>query len=442
MWLPGRRDTESTIRRVSSAGRRRSERAVGDRDVLGQAPLARPYGARHHPGHPGVTLQTRDVGRAVLADPDLGDEAGHRREGDPGLAQRGEDLLDVAEEERVGTDHQHALPLEREPVGVEQIGGTVEGNGRLAGAGAALHDQHPAERGTDDLVLLALDRGDDVGHPAGPGTVEGGEEGGWTADGQVADDELARCGLPPGDAHPLFDELDTVFGQGEPLVLDPHDLAALEGEVAAEDESLGVATGGPVEGLGNRGPPVDDERLVVCSVDGQSTDVEGLGVRDPVRAVGGRGGPVARAGGQPVDPPEGECLVPDVQLLEPGQAGAHDDVPLGPGLEGAALAQVEHALEHRIGIPAHGVEPRVGEVDERLLGLQLRCHPPPPVVPCPPRTALARPRGTLDCMPRRDVVPRPPGAGSGDPALLDSCYGHPTDDRAGGSAGLPAVTRP
>ena len=151
--------------------------AVGDRDVLGQRPLAGPDGAGHDPGHPGITLQTGDVGRAVLADPDLGDETGHGREGDPRLSQRGEDLLDVAEEERVGTDHQHALPLEGEPVRVEQIGGPVQGHGRLAGARAALHDQHPSEWGPDDLVLLALDRGDDVGHPAGPGTVQRGPGG-------------------------------------------------------------------------------------------------------------------------------------------------------------------------------------------------------------------------------------------------------------------------
>ena len=103
----------------------------------------------------------------------------------------GQDLLDVAEEERVGPDHQHALALEGEPVGVEEVGGPVEGDRRLARARAALDHQHPGQRGPDDLVLLALDGGDDVGHPAGAGPVEGGQQGGRAADGQVADDQLA-----------------------------------------------------------------------------------------------------------------------------------------------------------------------------------------------------------------------------------------------------------
>ena len=38
---------------------------------------------------------------------------------------------------------------------------------RLAGAGSTLHEQHPAHRGTDDLVLLPLDRRDDVAESAG-----------------------------------------------------------------------------------------------------------------------------------------------------------------------------------------------------------------------------------------------------------------------------------
>ena len=66
---------------------------------------------------------------------------------------------------------------------------------------------------------------------------------------------------------------------GEPLVLDTHHPAALEGEVAAQDQAQGVPPGGPVEGLGHRGPPVDHQRLVVGAVDGQAADVEGLGLR-------------------------------------------------------------------------------------------------------------------------------------------------------------------
>ena len=94
----------------------------------------------------------------------------------------------------------------------------------------------------------------------------------------------------------------------------------------------------------------------------------------------------------PVDPAEGQGLVPDVQLLEPGQAGPDDHVPLGPGLERPAPAQVENPLEHRIGITPHGIEACVGHVHERLFTLKLCVHP---------TSDLPGPwlRGTLDCMP-------------------------------------------
>ena len=48
--------------------------------------------------------------------------------------------------------------------------------------------------------------------------------------------------------------------------------------------------------------------------------------------------------GEPVDAAEVEGLVADVELVQAGQAGAHDDVALGAGLERAAPAEVEHAL--------------------------------------------------------------------------------------------------
>ena len=277
-----------------------------------------------------------------------GTRPGDGGQGDAGLPQRGKDLLDVAEEQRVGPDHQHALALEGEAVGVEQVGGPVEGHRRLARARAALDHQHPGQRGPDDLVLLALDGGDDVGHPARPGPVEGGQQGGRAADGQVAQDQLARRAVaavrtrrtPPASASVRPSAPD----RAEALVLQADHPAALEGQVAPEHQALGVAAGGPVERLGDRGPPVDHQGIVVGAVDGQPADVEGLGVRlrRRRRPLAGRrcrsavGPPVVRSpSSHPVDPAEGQGLVADVQLLEAGQAGADDHVPLGPGLEGA-----------------------------------------------------------------------------------------------------------
>ena len=85
----------------------------------------------------------------------------------------------------------------------------------------------------------------------------------------------------------------------------------------------------------------------------------------------GSSGAVLVGLGQPVDPPEVERLVPDVELLQAGQAGAHHDVALGPGLERAAPAQVEHALRASGGLAPHELQPVVGTVEELLLILQI-----------------------------------------------------------------------
>ena len=75
----------------------------------------------------------------------------------PDSPERGEDVLDVAQEEGVRADDEDALAFEGEAVGVEEIGGPVEGHGRLTRARASLDDEDTGERGADDLVLLPLD---------------------------------------------------------------------------------------------------------------------------------------------------------------------------------------------------------------------------------------------------------------------------------------------
>ena len=94
------------------------------------------------------------------------------------LAQGRQDMFDVAQEQRVGPDDEHALALERETVGVEQIGGPVQRHRRLARPGAALHDEHPGEVGPDDLVLLPLDGRDDVPHEPRAGPLQHRQQGG------------------------------------------------------------------------------------------------------------------------------------------------------------------------------------------------------------------------------------------------------------------------
>ena len=75
--------------------------------------------------------------------------------------------------------------------------------------------------------------------------------------------------------------------------------------------------------------------------------------------------------GQAIDAAEVKGLVPDVELLQAGQAGAHHDVALGPRLESAAPAEVEHALEHLARLATHELQAVVRAVEELLLVLQI-----------------------------------------------------------------------
>jgi hypothetical protein len=77
--------------------------------------------------------------------------------GPPGLAEARQDLLDVAQEHRRRPDDEHAAAGDPVAVRVEQVGGAMESDGGLAGAGAALDDQDAGERRADDPVLLGLE---------------------------------------------------------------------------------------------------------------------------------------------------------------------------------------------------------------------------------------------------------------------------------------------
>ncbi len=72
-----------------------------------------------------------------------------------------------------------------------------------------------------------------------------------------------------------------------------------------------------------------------------------------------------------IDATEIERLVANIELLESGQAGAHHNVALGAGLEGAALAEIQDALEHVPCLAAHCLETVVSTVEKLLLSLQI-----------------------------------------------------------------------
>ena len=68
-------------------------------------------------------------------------QPGRGRELDARFAERRQHLVDVAQKGRVGADHEHPLHLEREAVRIQEISGTVERHGRLAGPRPTLDDQ-------------------------------------------------------------------------------------------------------------------------------------------------------------------------------------------------------------------------------------------------------------------------------------------------------------
>ncbi len=112
----------------------------------------------------------------------------------------------------------------------------------LAGARSALHGEQLVERGTDDIVLLGLDGGDDVEHLAGAGALELGQQG-------IPASQARGRGIAAAAR-----STEEVVGHGDDGVAVHHDLAPpRQPEVV-----LGT---GPVEGDSNGCPPVDHYRV-------------------------------------------------------------------------------------------------------------------------------------------------------------------------------------
>ena len=179
----------------------------GDGDVTAQGPLPGAHGAGQDLDHARVALERGHRGVVHAAHAHLGDEARHGREAHAGLAERGQHLLDVAQEQRVRPDDEDALALEREAVRVEQVGGAVQRHRGLARPGAALHHEDAGQGRADDLVLLPLDRRHDVAHVPGPRLAQGREERARAAEDEaVAEQSFASCtgrGREPARRTPL-----------------------------------------------------------------------------------------------------------------------------------------------------------------------------------------------------------------------------------------------
>ena len=285
----------------------------------------------------------------------------------PGLAERRQDLLDVAQEQRVRPDHEHALALQREAVRVEQVGGAVQRHCRLPRAGPALDDEDTGQRRADDLVLLALDGADDVAHLAGPRLAQGGQQRARAAQDQalgqqalaaVADLRAAGTGRAPRRRRvPPGRRSTRPRARARPVP-------------ARRGGGGGPAPGGRGPWPGRRArPPGRASRRPAARGPGPTRPAGRCGRTHP--AAGCPTSNLHPRLGQAVDPPEVERLVADVELLQAGQARAHHDVALGARLERAAPAEVEDALQHLPRLAPHELQSVVGTVEELLLILQI-----------------------------------------------------------------------
>ena len=227
------------------------------------------------------------------------------------LPQRRQHLRDVAQEGAAGPEHEHAVAGQRRMV-VEEEGGPVQSHGRLPGARPSLHGQQLTEGGADDLVLLGLDGGDDVQHLAGPGPLELGQQ---------------RIAAAQAGARQLAGRLaeEVVGHRDDPAPIDHHLSPALQPE--------GLFHPGPIEGHGDRGPPVDDDRVAQVVLYVAPPDVPGGARRlvDPPEEERSRALARGRPPGGPAPPGSRDRAVPRCA----GRAGGPRPAPAWPTASGA-----------------------------------------------------------------------------------------------------------
>jgi hypothetical protein len=113
--------------------------AKTDGDIGPQRPLPITHGLRQHLGHPQITLDRGNgLGRKPVDTDPRPKKVAEHGDLDSCFTERRQHLLDVGEEQSIGADDEHTLPLEGETVGVEQVGGAMERHDGLARAGPTL----------------------------------------------------------------------------------------------------------------------------------------------------------------------------------------------------------------------------------------------------------------------------------------------------------------
>ncbi len=161
------------------------------------------------------------------------------------------------------TDEQHTAPLVTQPgVGVDQVGGAVQGDDGLSGTRATVDDKCAGRSGADDRILLGLDGAQDIAHPGGPVAAQAGDEGGLVVERRVAGKPVN----PVGDEHFV------------PVVADPAKRPAVS---ASAGQPHRVRVGGSEERLGSGGAPVDQQLPAAAVRKTQPSDVHGLSTVRP-----------------------------------------------------------------------------------------------------------------------------------------------------------------
>ena len=207
--------------------------------VLRQGPAPPVEGATQELGHACISLHPADRHRLLGPHLGLGRDIADGRLDDSLLAQCGQDLCDVAQEGPARAKDQNAVPAQLGVV-VQKEGGPMQPHCGLAGAGSSLDGRELTQGRADDLVLLGLNGGGDVEHLAGASPLELGQEG--------------ITAPQPGGGGIVPDVAEEVVGHS-------HDSSAIDHDLAPTGQPQGVLGAGSIEGHGDGGPPVDDDRI-------------------------------------------------------------------------------------------------------------------------------------------------------------------------------------
>jgi hypothetical protein len=150
---------------------------------------------------------------------------------------------------------------------------------------------------------------------------------------------------------------DTQVVRAEEFVFDPEQSRPLDGEVTSPDEAHRAATGGPVERLRHRRPPVDHHGLAILVGHGEAADVEAL---DRIRRLG-----------RAIDAPEHQRRAAEVEIGQALQEGLVEGVALETSLERAAEVGFGH-VAHAPRRLATRVETLVRVIDVGLFVREIR----------------------------------------------------------------------